>query len=162
MRWTYCDRWNDLMEEPIDPLKESEARRRHETGDLYTVVGEEDSKTKLLVEVRLENGYVGVKFLDNLGRNELIFNFKNFDNRLFLRKVISYDYGESQERGGYADPVVIETFTYKPDGTMRREINKTRQKQIEVADYRSIDVHIHWEPVPSFGNYESIARRDRD
>ena len=162
MRWTYCDRWNGLLEEPIDPIGEAEARRRHDTGELYTAVSEESDKKRVLVEVRLENDYASVRFLDDLGRNENVLTFRKLDDRLFLRKVISYDYGESEERGGYARPIVIESFTYKPDETMRHKIDDIRNKDITVEDYRAINVDVHWEPIPAFGDYASIARWDRD
>ena len=162
MRWTYCDRWNGLLEEPIEPIDEAEARRRHDTGELYTAVSEESDKKRILVEVRLEKSYVGVRFLDDFGRNEYVFNFRKLDDRMFLRKVISYGYGESEERGGYARPLVIESFTYKPDGTARKEVTDTQKDEVTAEDRSAIDVNIHWEPVPAFGDYASIVRWNRD
>lgn len=162
MQWVYGERWNNLLEEPIEPFGESEARRRHEAGNLYTAIREGLDKNKILVEVRLERAYVGVRFLDELARDETVFSFRKIEGRLFLREVISYEYGDSKKRGGHAEPVVIESFTFTPDGKMRREIDDSRQAQINATDYNSVDVSDHWEPIPSFGEYDSIIRRDRD
>jgi len=76
--------------------------------------------------------------------------------------VISYGYGESEERGGYARPLVIESFTYKPDGTARKEVTDTQKDEVTAEDRSAIDVNIHWEPVPAFGDYASIVRWNRD
>lgn len=32
---TYCEGWNDVLHQPFNPMSEAEARRRHETGELY-------------------------------------------------------------------------------------------------------------------------------
>ncbi|MBV9025080.1 MAG: hypothetical protein JO362_15115 [Streptomycetaceae bacterium] len=42
MSWSYCERWNKKLAEPITLLTETEARARHARGELYTVfsVGE--------------------------------------------------------------------------------------------------------------------------
>lgn len=162
MRWAYCDRWNGLLEEPIEPFAASEAQRRHETGKLYTAIGTESDRVKVLVEVRLETGYVGVKFLDDLARNELIYSFSVVDGRLFLSEIISYDYGDSQERGDDADPVAVENFAYTPEGTCRHKVDNSLVETISAEDYHSVDVASHWEPVPPFGDYDSVTKWDRE
>ncbi|MGQ0839425.1 hypothetical protein [Actinokineospora sp.] len=161
MRWAYCNRWNGLLEAPIDVIDASEASRRHDLGALYTVVGTGADRTELVIEVRFEKGYVGVKFLDDRGRVGLIYSFKEIEERLFLRKMISYDYGDSQTRGDRADPVIVESLTYAPEGICRQEIDDSRVATIRSVDRDSVDVSTHWEPIPVFGEYDSVARWDR-
>jgi hypothetical protein len=161
VRWTYCEKWNGLLVKPLTPIDEDEARRRHDSGELYTAVGEEAGRPRVLVHVRLGNQYVGVKFLDDLGRDALIYNFRLTDRRMFLRKIINYTYGDEPGVKGRV-PLIVETLTYAPDGVVRRETDDSRLDTVKVQDYDSVDVTTHWESVPSFGEYESITRWDRE
>ncbi|MDQ3578992.1 MAG: hypothetical protein M3443_15655, partial [Actinomycetota bacterium] len=155
-----CEQWNGLLGKPLTPINENEARRRHETGELYTAVGNGSGQERILVQVRLENGYVGIKFLDDRGRDELIYNFRVTDEKLFLRKIIAYTYDElgANERV----PLIVESITYKPDGTCRNKVDDLRVDHVTETDYDMVDVDVHWEPIPSFGDYDSIVRRERD
>lgn len=161
MRWTYCERWNDLRSKPLTPFDEDEARCRHDSGELYTAVGERPDEPDILVEVRLENGYVGTRFLDDLGRNSLVYNFREADGRMFLQEIISYTYAEESGVRGRI-PLVVESFTYTPEGICRHEVDDSRAETIKTVDRDSVDVGSHWEPIPSFGEYSSVTRWDRE
>lgn len=150
---TYGVQWNHLKGELDNMLDETEARRRHESGLLYTAVIDRPGST-VLVEVRLEAGYIGVWFLDELGRRILWYAFKKMDDgRLFMTqtKLLNYE-----------DPTLTETYFFKPDGTVMRDRNaspgmETMERKLSVAELEAM-----YEPVPSFGQYHSITRRERD
>lgn len=162
MRWTYCVQWNYVLNRPLTPFKEEEARRRHSSGELYTAVGEESGQSRVLVHVRLENGYVGIKFLDDRGRDSLIYHFSaSEDSRLFLSEIISYTYGGEVGAKGRV-PLVVESYTFTPGGICRHEIDDSRVDMIKTVDRDSVDVTTHWEPIPEFGSYESVSRYERD
>jgi hypothetical protein len=161
MIWTYCEQWNNLTETPMNPLTPEQARARHASGQLYTAVAapDEHSVPALRVEMRLETGYSSVIFMDEYGRDALDYTFTLINGSLFLETATSYDYGDAQERGGYADANRMESYEFTTDGVMRRTVEVDGEESRESRD--GIDVASNWEPVPDFGAYEGMARRDR-
>jgi hypothetical protein len=163
MSWSYCGQWNWLREKPIDPIDPAEAARRHAAGEGegYTAVSEEDGSVDLVVDVALAPGNVAVHFADEFGRRELIYTFRRQENgHLFLSEVISYEYGDSTDRGDYAEPIGTETFEFDPDGVVRR-ITQDSARGGTLEERDTVDVAPNWEPVPAFGQYDSITREDR-
>jgi len=161
MKWTYCEQWNRLTEAPMRPLTPEQARARHESGELYTAVpaSEGGSAPELRVELRLETGYASVVFMDEYARDELNYQFTLIDGSLFLKTARLYRYGASQERGGYADVESMETYRMTTDGVIQRTVEEGGVGTTE-SRY-GIDVSKNWEPVPEFGEYASLIRRDR-
>ncbi|WP_344014174.1 hypothetical protein [Streptomyces thermospinosisporus] len=145
----------------MKPLTPEQARARHESGKLYTAVpaSKDGSAPELRVEVRLETGYASVIFMDEYGRDVLNYQFTLIDGSLFLETVRLYRYGASQERGGYADVESMETCRFTTDGVVQRTVEEGREGTSESRD--GIDVSSNWEPVPEFGEYASLIRRDR-
>jgi hypothetical protein len=153
---TYVDRWSEEFPTEFEQLDEDEARRRHESGELYTVLlGDPDSPSEYL-EIRLEAGYVGVTFLDGDGRNYLAYTFAKepSDERLFLQQA---SFREFDEQGKVRKG---ETYHFKRDGIVFRT-RKDYETREAWEGKTEDDVSGNWEPVPEFGRYESIARRDR-
>ncbi|THA74481.1 hypothetical protein E6R60_20330 [Streptomyces sp. A0642] len=161
MTWTYCEQWNELSEQPMNPLSIDEARSRHAAGELYTALPPFHGKPSpaLRVEIRRETGYAAVIFMDAYGRNELDYTFSVIDDSLFLEQMFSYDYGGSEERGGYADAESVESFTFAPDGVVWRTVESGAEATREGR--QGVDVACNWEPFPEFGEYESLTRWDR-
>ncbi|MEV0635210.1 hypothetical protein AB0I77_09640 [Streptomyces sp. NPDC050619] len=161
MMWTYCEQWNNLTETPMDPLTPEQAQARHASGQLYTAVAHaaQNSAPALRVGIRLETGYASVIFMDEYGRDTLDYTFTLINGSLFLETAASYTYGDSQERGGYADADRTETYEFTPDGVMQRTVEADDEESKESR--HSVDVSSNWEPVPSFGAYDSLIRRER-
>ncbi|GLZ39759.1 hypothetical protein [Actinokineospora sp. NBRC 105648] len=160
MSWTYCEQWNQVLKQPLHPFGEGEARRRHGAGELYTAVGQGEDGSTVLVEIRSANGYAATRFLDDKGRDGLVYLFSQQGDRLFLRKIMAHTYGE--EAGARGDiALVIESYTYTTDGVVRHKVDDSRHSELAVADYDSVDVSSHWEDNPAFGEYASISRWDR-
>ncbi|MEU3741909.1 hypothetical protein AB0E78_33225 [Streptomyces sp. NPDC032198] len=159
--WTYCEEWNNLAEEPMDPLPPEQARVRHASGDLYTAVliATGAPSPELRVEIRLETGFTAVTFMDNLGRDELHYSFTVMTGALFLETVRIYDYGDSEERGGYADAWRMESYDFTPDGVAVQEVEVG--DEVSSENRRGIDMTSNWEPLPQFGAYDSLIRRER-
>jgi len=151
---TYCDRWNRITRTPIEPLEESEARRRHAAGQLYTAVVWTSDHVENYVEVRLETGYVSVKFLDEQRRLMLTYTFDVVEaGRMFLvetRVVDPDDYANN------------EVYCFGLDGSMKRKLASL--DYTEGAEDKMTGPHLAamFEPVPPFGRYESVLRRERD
>ncbi|WP_418957087.1 hypothetical protein [Streptomyces tritici] len=162
MTWIYCEEWNELTERPMGPLTVAEAQARHVGGELYTAIlyTEDEPHPELRVEVRWETDYAAVIFMDELARDALDYTFSVIDGSLFLEEVTIYDYGDAKERGGYASAERVETYTFAPDGVGTRTVDVDDEVTEESRD--GLDVSLHWEPVPEFGAYDSLIRRDRD
>lgn len=153
---TYAERWWQRKRKATGPLTEEEARRRHESGELYVAVLGDPERPDAAVEVRLEAGFVGVRLLDDQGREYLTYLFGRdpaASDDLFLEQATWREFdGDEVVRG--------DTYHFKKDGTAVVERVDYATKEAETAELRP-DVSSNWEPVPEFGQYESIARRDR-
>jgi hypothetical protein len=153
---TYAERWLRRRPGDIEELDENEARRRHETGALYTAILGHPESADAYLEVRLEAGFVGVYFLDNEGRNHLTYLFGKLDgeDRLFLEQAITREFDDDGNvRHGKA-------YHFKRDGTIYLE-EKDYENREAFRGEKQDDVSGNWEPVPEFGRYESIARVER-
>lgn len=161
MIWTYCEQWNNLAETPMTPLTPAQAQARHASGDLYTAVASltEQSAPTLRVEMRLETGYASVVFMDEYGRDTLDYTFTLINGSFFLETATSHSYGNSQERGGYADADRTETYEFTTDGAIHRTVEEEGDESKEIRN--GVDVSSNWESVPTFGAYTSLIRRER-
>ena len=161
MIWTYCEQWNNLTEAPMDPLTPEQAQARHVSGELYTAVASLTGRSTptLRVEIRLETGYASVIFMDDYGRDSLDYTFTLINGSLFLETATSYDYGDSHERSGYADAERMERYEFTTDGVIQRTVEVDGEESRESR--QGVDVAGNWEPVPDFGAYDALTRRDR-
>ena len=161
MTWIYCEEWNELNECPRHPLTTEEARARHASGELYTAILHSDARPspELRVEIRWETGYAAVIFMDDYGRDELGYTFSVADGSLFLESMTLYDYGDSKERGGYAEAERMERYAYTSDGIAHRTVETG--DEVNEESRSGVDVSLHWEPIPEFGAYDSLIRYDR-
>lgn len=153
---TYMDRWSERRPTQFEELNEDEARHRHETGELYTVLLGDPESPSAYLEVRLEVGFVGVHFLDGDGRNYLTYLFgkQDGDDQLFREQAIWREYNENGKiRKG-------EAYIFKRDGTIYLD-EKDYEKQQAWEGKKQDDLSNNWEPVPEFGHYDSIARIER-
>jgi hypothetical protein len=158
MPLNYCERWNAKAKGPVKPLSQAEAERRHETGKPYTaLVGPGESGTRVVVAVRLETGYVGVTFLDADQQPELLYVFgfavgDDADGTTMYLTEARY-----RDTTG-AEPETI--YKFERDGSMvaRRGTPDDGFETLETT----IDPATLAEPVPGFGSYSSVTRRERD
>ncbi|GAA4046223.1 hypothetical protein [Streptomyces shaanxiensis] len=161
MIWTYCEQWNNLTETPMNPLTPEQAQVRHASGELYTAVSSPavQAAPTVRLEMRLETEYASVIFMDEYGRDTLDYTFRLINGSFFLETSTSYSYGNSQERGGYADADRTEIYEFTTDGVVRRTVEAEDGESKESR--HGIDVSANWEPVPDFGAYASLIRRER-
>ena len=154
-RLTYCKGWFRAKKVALEPYTAEQARRRHESGDLYCVlVGFPEAPTAFLEIVR---GSVGVSWLDERLRETLSYNFQALESaRLFLTMAVAREFvGQSEQ---VAQGTV---YTFSPAGAVaiRREMFSPSHR-VELAD-SSQDVSGNWEPLPEFGEYSSLLQVDR-
>ena len=161
MSWSYCERWNKKLAEPIAPLTEDEARARHGRGELYTAFStREDGAVSLVVEVRLENGFVGIWDLDEYQRPRWRRVLLQHGDRMFMEDGILYDYGDSKKLLTISQADRILHRHVEPDGngweTRHRKGGSTAERaEISLKEGRSLEHY--WTPVPAFGAYDAVT-----
>ncbi|HEY7482960.1 MAG TPA: hypothetical protein VH912_00735 [Streptosporangiaceae bacterium] len=157
MQVIYCELWRD---QPAGPMSEAVARKLDEEGEPYTVVVGATVAPEAVIEVCWKNAYLGVSFKDVQGRTDLQYSFTRVDDqRLFLSDVTSWHYPEGARFEFEA--ARIESHTYRPDGYVSRRVDDVATDRIEVSELLDVPVEAHWEQVPAFGRWTSVARYDR-
>ncbi|MGP3989048.1 hypothetical protein [Streptomyces sp. 3N207] len=164
----YCRRWNYQLSQPIDELSEVEARDIHLRGEPYTAaaVTLNSEHPDRVLEIALRSGHVRVHFLGEYGRVETILTFRPSGELLFLREIRGYEYdGQSQEYLALFEAERLETDEFNEDGTGLETVKDKKRDE-----YYTVDLHLketsglqsHYEPIPQFGDYASIARPFRE
>jgi len=151
---SYCDRWHRYLKEIIHQIEVDEARALHDSGKPYTVILGESRSPFCFIEINL--GCYGVSFLDEQKREYLMYTFEDtHDGRLFLKEAIWREFiGRSDEvKKGTA-------YHFSQEGTVSIEDVEHPFHQSTVREH-SLDVSANWESRPEFGEYEALARKDR-
>jgi hypothetical protein len=157
---SYCRRWNDICRKPIEPLDEAEAARRDAEGEEYAVVVGDGAAPEAVIEVVWKNEYVGVWFFDEQRRRDLNYAFRRIEpDRLFLHEIVTWTYPPEAET--FSDATIIDTLVYQHDGVVRHDHTDTEAKEVESTHYKDVSLDTNWEPVPRFGDWASVARRNR-
>ena len=158
MSIVYCQQWSRHEKQPINILDDREARSVHNQNKFYTVIINNISTPKCFLEINLKESYVGVNFLDAYQRDYLVYSFQSENNKsLFLSKVITRKYKNNTK-----NITSGEMLLYKTNGCVARKVVDyvTNQATKEYRD--NVDVSLHWEAIPEFGDYLSISRINRD
>ncbi len=156
MSVSYAERWSNRKQEAINPLEEAAARERHEAGQPYVALLGKPQQPDAYVEVRLEVGFVGVHFMDAKCRNGMTYLFgrSNGNGQLFLEQIVRREYADGD------DVDQLETYFFEPPNLVTVEKKNYRTREIEQYN-TTTDLSGNWEPIPTFGHYESIARMER-
>ncbi|SDU33175.1 hypothetical protein [Jiangella alkaliphila] len=147
------------------PLTEEEARVRDGAGEEYTAVLPPRTGTTfpVLVTPVWKTGVVAVTFLDDVGRKATEYTFmKKAEDRLFLTRVHLWTYPNDQPGLRLSDSASHETVHLREDGYVKRVVKNKVENVQETVEYDDVPVDANWEPIPSFGDYGSIARYERD
>lgn len=161
---SYCRRWNFRRHTPIDPLTPEEAVKREVAREVYSAILHDPSGGKVperVVEIDWANDFAGVWFFDAYGRQSLNYAFRRTGDRLFLFNMIQYSYPDDQPRT-LSGSNHTEEFTFQENGIVRSVVidDDTHEKITE--DRSDVDVSPHYEPVPRFGEWDSLARWNRE
>lgn len=105
---------------------------------------------------------ITVNFFDQHGSVRLSYGFWLVEpGKLFLKQVDRWEYPDDGKFHGMSESTVVETILWEePDGVVRRRIHDGNT--VHAEDYRDVPSDANWEPYPSFGDFASIAREDRD
>jgi hypothetical protein len=154
MNVTYCNGWSRSRRRPGEIWTMARAKEAHEAGELYTVVVGDLDRPSSFLDVCLKTGTVGVGFLDSALREYLSYGFDIIKKReLFLT---GSTYREFEGSSDKAYRATIYKFAQNGHVDILR-LDGGKQQEAETTT----DVSGNWEPIPSFGEYESITRRER-
>ena len=165
---TYRD-WSIGYGEPRgEEYGEAEARRRHEAGETYTVlVGNDSENPDVVIEVEPNLVTIEVTWLDELKREVFseIFARSEIPGRdvLLMEQVHFWTY-EPGTRPPAAEKVTSEAFFIHPDRKLygSRELTPGVVEKSEKTLSEEEFERVYIEPLPEFGKWESLIRRDRD
>lgn len=151
---SYYERWHRYAKEAIGPLAEEAARRLHVADAPYVVVIGDPGRPYGFIEVCAD--CYGVSFLDERGREHLMYTFEDAGKgRVFLKEATYRDYeGESD---AVSKAVIYRFWT---NGRVMIERSERPFKQTSVSESRA-DVSRNWEMKPTFGEYGHLLRKDR-
>jgi Protein of unknown function (DUF4241) len=159
---TYCEGWDPSSRAVVGVLPAAVARDRDRAGEQYAVLLGDVQRPYALIEVAWRHVYAGVWFFDGVLRRSARHEFRRLsDERLFLLETVQRRY----ERDGQAefDPVAWKrTRRYGTDGDFREQLEPAGERGGLTDTGGRVPVETLWEPVPRFGAWASLARRDRD
>jgi len=151
---SYYERWHRYAKEPVGLLTEEAARKLDAAAEPYTVVIGGPDRPYGFIEV--SGDCYGVSFLDERGREYLMYTFEESGNgRVFLKEATHRDYE------GDSDTVSKATiYRFWTDGRVMIERAEQPFKQTNVSESRT-DVSRNWETKPTFGRYDQLLGKDR-
>lgn len=156
---TYSDHFRALAGEPTGLLSAEQARERHASGEPYAVTLGDPKSPDAVIDVAWKGEYVGVWFLDEKVRRTVHFSFEVRGNTLFLAEVTNWKYPEGAVLRNQAN--MIERVLYTPEGIVTHQIIDKEATEKTTDKLSDVDVSINWEPVPDFGDWDSLAHFDR-
>jgi len=159
---TYCEGWDPTSRAVVGVLPVAVAHERDRVGEQYAVLLGDLRRPYALIEVAWRQGYAGVWFFDQALRRAAKHEFRRLsDDRLFLLETVQrryQHYGQAE-----FDPLAWRrTRRYGTDGDFREELEPAGEGGGLTDSGGSAPVEMLWEPVPRFGGWASLARRDRD
>lgn len=166
---TYCLLWNEDLREAIEIITPDQARKRDEKAragkdvDDYTVVFGHPALPDAYIEVVWENNYLAVRFPDADGRPTMTWGFRKTGDQMFLSDMTHWLYPEGA-RPDYRDALVINSYTYKPDGYSKQLFNNTEIGRTRMIERKDVSLEGFWAPVPTFDEltYEWIPEWIRE
>lgn len=149
---------------PCDPITREEAKEifyRAKIGEGFVIVVDDPEKPTAfldyIVDANAKKGYK-IDYLDGQLRTWLGYSFRQIrDERLFLDGSGEVTYsGDNKE----ADESVGEM--YDEDGLIRFSRKRRGEDFQDTWKDRLTTLEYHYEPLPAFGEYDSILRVERD
>ncbi|WP_147381295.1 hypothetical protein [Nocardioides immobilis] len=184
----YGTGWSEIYKVMLTPMSEDEARARYEAGDKVKVAcgvepltpddpddldleGDEPAVWTLLAELKRSTREPGqpdvveVEFFNFWGTREASYYFRlQADGRLFLTNVYEYEFADSSGFVRGNDWSVLTEHSFRPDGTSSVVVRRSQpdgSTDVSKTEFQGGDFSTHWEPVPAWGDWASITRRDR-
>jgi hypothetical protein len=163
----YFKRWNGIQDRPLNPMSEKVAAKRFESGPWFSVALTDDPRfgdhgvvPDALLELEPQARVVKVYHFTPAGSVATIYIFDRQGDRLFLSQAFHYTYADDQQHT-LMDSTVVSSFDFDQDGTVTIRDDDTSRPTISSSERRGVDLSSNWEPVPAFGDWASLSRRER-
>ncbi|WP_146229264.1 hypothetical protein [Nocardia neocaledoniensis] len=157
----YGKSWNFGSGLPIDEVSRDQAYSRNGRGQPYSVGFVDTPGLAQVLQVNWGQGNLSANFLDEFGRVSSKYTFyMSKQNVLFLGDVVMFEYSTS----GYVDPAysdAIVSYLYTSDGSMTEVVSPQGGGLDKVTEFFDVDLSANFEPIPDFGDWDSIRRYDR-
>ncbi len=141
---------------------EEVAHKNHENGLMYSVIVlDDDGNPYCALDIVHENEFIGVNFLDDSGREYLIYHFCEVEpmKKLFLEEVWYSFYPNSDAK----DENYRLHFVFDQDGNAAyRKYDDLAHKTYDYETKEPLDVSGLYEDYPEFGHYEGLIRLERN
>jgi hypothetical protein len=162
MEVTYCEGWDPAARAIVGALPAAVARERDEAGEQYAVLLSADERPYALIEVAWRSHYAGVWFFDQALRRAVKYEFRRLaDDRLFLLETVERRY-QSPDEAEFFSAAWRRACRYSPEGRSRETLEPEGKGGGRTDRGIETPVETVWEPSPRFGEWASLARRDRD
>jgi hypothetical protein len=162
-RVVYCRRWNFRRHTAMDPLTPEQAEARSKKGEEFAAVLWADPNAgvpEAVIEIVWQNNFAGVWFFDEQGRRSLNYAFHPSKGKLFLFDMVEYKYPDNNAHT-LADASRVDHIGFNEDGTLREVVTDDLKHEKTAVDRRDVDLSSHWESMPTFGDWESLALWNR-
>lgn len=162
MQVTYARRWNLVLNQPLDPLDPETARRLDGVGDPYAVVFGDPGSPAGYIELNWSLDHLAVFFLDGARRPWLEYTFTRLDaGRMFMDGVLRWEYPDGAA-AAMRGATLTEKLRYRQDGEVERATRDDLAREVRRQRITGVDLGINWEPVSRFGEWDSVARLERE
>jgi hypothetical protein len=162
MEVTYCEGWDPAARAIVGALPAAVARRRDEAGEQYAVLLSAGERPYALIEVAWRLHYAGVWFFDQALRRAVKHEFRRLaDDRLFLLETVERRYASADE-AEFFPRAWRRASRYSLEGRSRETLRPRGEGGGLTDQGIETPVEAVWEPAPRFGEWASLARRDRD
>lgn len=150
----YCESWFRGKKVAVNIWNATKAHTAYINQQLYTVLLGSLKTPRCFIEST--GDAIGIGFLDNLLREHMSYEFQEKKHgTTFLSMATERKFKED------TDEVIWGiTYYYDEDGHVSIEEEDFVTNTLTSAE-TYLDVSSNWEPYPEFGEYESIARKDR-
>ena len=157
---SYCTQWSRYRKRPHQVISETEARRRHREGILYTALLGDKDRPYCFLEFSAFRS-VCVEFLDAALRTYMHYSFQEErPGELFISTSNRPEFPNDVDEPDRATVLYFQTdgqldivrYVANADGIGSRKVG---------AETRIVNVTRNWEPYPEFGDYQGLATLDR-
>lgn len=151
MKIVYSEEWSNIRKKPHKIISTEEAFNKDKKGESYVAVIYEDSILESVISINTKT--YSVRFYEENQLLYLVYDFSKQKGQLFLNAVYHYEYEEGKK-------IQHTFFSFEENGKMIAERMNYLTNEVEEKE-GEVDVSCNWEPIPSFGDYSSIMRKDR-
>lgn len=171
--------WDDVLRVMHDPLSEDEARAAYERGEPVSIAGGGEPLTPAgpgplgaresrrpaawAIDAALARGELRVRFYDDEGVLVVEHTYERQpEGRLLLTEKAEYEYADPT--GRTAQWTRVTQLRVTAEGRSRvvaRQPLSDGSESIRMVEHQDHDLTNHWEPVPVFGEWSSVLKRER-